>query len=320
MLTSNPGNIRYNGTGRTFVGDVDGASLMDFGELENFQFSVSTSKETMKSNRTADRSIILERETERTAQLSWGARELTKEIAALALMGSAIGSANQPAGFKDAEETALAADQHVDLGVVDVFVTRITGVITGALVAGTVVTGDISEATGKIAWTEEGLVELVNVVGTFQADEKVSVDVTNYITASGIEVSEDAVVANAAIPTIRYDAGVDYDLDADYGLLRMREDGAIVSPAFVSFDYPARSVSVFHAMEAGSVVKKVVFVSDGADGGPRYRITFWKVSIVMSGDWSLIGDGASILPFSCTVLKDTNRPAGQQFFKVEKIS
>jgi len=320
-LTSNPNNIRYNGTGRVYAAEVGGDALMDFGELENFNFNSAVSHEQMRSNRTADRSVILERESERTANLTWGARELTDKIVAMALMGSAISESAQSAGHRLADEPTLEADSYIDLGHVDVSITRVTGTITGTIAFDDTLTGADSAATAKVAWTASGLVELVNVDGDIQVGEKLELDTDNYITASGVSVARDVVVTNdAATPATRYVQGTDYDLDADYGLIRKLSSGTMGEDAAVSYNYPPVDMHTFNAMEASSVERKIMFVTDGADGGPRFRVTFWRVNVSLSGDWSLIGDGASTLPFQATVMRDLTRPVGQQFARVEKLS
>ena len=320
-LTTDADNIRYNGTGRVYVGDVGGSSFMDLGELDGFSFNVSVSKDQLKTTRSADRATILEAESEREASLSFGLQEQTEQNLKMALLGGSISSDDQGAGTVEDNSTALVSDEYVDLGKIDVFVTKLTGTITGTIECGETVTGATSGATGKIAWTESGLAELISVSGTFQTGEKAEVDGSNYITISGIEEAKDVVVCDAAVgsgtPTTRYDLGTDYSLDPHYGYLRMLSSGSISSPAYVSFDYEAVTKNYFHAMSASSVQKKVIMVTDKDDNGLRQRITFHKVNINMNGDWSMIGDGPATIPLEGTVVKDTSQAFGQEYFKLE---
>ncbi len=323
-LTSSADNIRYNGTGRAYAGDVGGASFADLGELDGFNFNLEVSKEQLKTTRTADRSVILEAESERASNLSFGLREQTEQNVLLALLGSSVVSDDQVAGTVEAEEVTLVSDEYVDLGHMDVFVTKLSGTITGSVDPGDTVTGADSEVTGTVAWSEAGLVELVDVTGTFSSGEKVEVDIDNYITISGIEIAEDVVVVDAdvdsATPTTRYEQGTDYSLDPDYGYLRMLSTGSLTSPGYVSYDYSALTRNYIHAMSASSQEKKVIFVTDADDSGLRYRYTFHKVNLTMSGDNALIGDGAGVLPMEGTVLKDTSQASGQEYYKVEIMS
>ena len=209
-LASSAGNIRYYGTGKAYAGEVGEASFDDLGELENMSFALTITTEKLKSTRNAARATIIEKETERDAVLTFGLREMTNENLKMTLLGSAINTDNQAASYVYADEigaeadVALEDDRYVELGKIRVFSTKLTGTITGTLAVGDTVTGGTSTATGQIAFKAAGYIELVNVVGTFQASEQVyeTVDV-NYITPTGIETLEDVVITDAAGTTRR---------------------------------------------------------------------------------------------------------------------
>jgi hypothetical protein len=101
-LASDTGNIRYNGTGRAYAGTVGGSNPgVDLGELENFTMSVKVTTEKVKSTRNAARATILEVETEREASLSFGLREQSEENLLMALLGTAVNTLNQAAGYAE---------------------------------------------------------------------------------------------------------------------------------------------------------------------------------------------------------------------------
>jgi hypothetical protein len=319
-LTSNPANIRFNGTGRAYAGAVAGTSFDDLGELDGINFNVEVSTETLKSTRNASRGTIIERETERNASLSFGLREMSNNNLKMVLLGSDIVAANQAAAGVFQEAKAFAADLYVDLGKVNVFVTKITGTITGALAVADLVTGALSGATGKIAYKGADHVVLVNVSGTFQSGEQIEeTEDTNYITATGIETQEDVCITSAAGDARRVQ-GTDYTIDPDYGYVRQLSSGDMTGTDVVSYDHEAVDIDYFHGMSAGSVEKKILFVTDKDDQGPRFRYTFHKVQINLNGEFPLLGDGASVLQVSGSVLKDTTQPSGQEFFKKEIMS
>jgi len=324
-LASNADNIRYYGTGRAYAGEVGGASFDDLGELENMNFALTVTTEKLKSTRNAARATIIEKETERDGVLTFGLREMTNENLKMTLLGSAINTDNQAASFVYQDEVgaeadvALEDDLYVDLGKLNVFITKLTGTITGTLAAGDTVTGDTSTATGDIAYMAAGYIELVNVSGTFQADEEVyETQGTNYITPTGIETLEDVVVTDAA-GTTRREQGDDYSLDPDYGYIRKLSAGAIIDTDVISYDYEAVTRSYIWGMSAGSVERKLIFVSDKDDNGVRQRWTFHKVNILLNGEFPLIGEGASVLAVTGTVLKDTDQASGQEYYKVETM-
>jgi len=319
-LTSNPANIRFNGTGRAYAGAVAGTSFDDLGELDGINFNVEVSTETLKSTRNASRGTIIERETERNASLSFGLREMSNNNLKMVLLGSDIVAANQAAAGVFQEAKTFAADLYVDLGKVNVFVTKITGTITGALAVADEVTGALSGATGKIAYVGADHVVLVNVSGTFQSGEAIEETAdTNYITATGIETQEDVCITSAA-GDVRRVQGTDYTIDPDYGYIRQLSSGDMTGTDVVSYDHEAVDIDYFHGMSAGSVEKKIIFVTDKDDQGPRFRYTFHKVQINLNGEFPLLGDGASVLQVSGSVLKDTTQPSGQEFFKKEIMS
>lgn len=324
-LASNVDNIRYNGTGRAYAGAVAGASFDDLGELEGLNFGITVSTEKLKSTRNASRATILEVESERDANISFGLREMSENNLLMTLLGSAINTLNQSASYVYQDEVGAAADValvddlFIDLGRLNVKSTKLTGAITGTLTVGSTVTGDTSAATGKIAFVGSGFIEVVNVVGTFQVGEQVEQTVdTIYITPTGIETLEDVIVTNAAGSTRRVQ-GTDYNLDPDYGYIRKLSDGDIVDTDVISYDYEAVNKKYIWGMSAGSVEKKLIFVSDKDDLGTRQRWTFHKVKIALNGEFPLIGDGAAVLQVNGTVLKDTSQVSGQEYYKVEMM-
>ena len=115
MLGSNVNNIRFNGTGRVYMGAVAGSSLYEIGELESLAFGMSVSTEKLSSNRNAARATILEVESEREANLNLGLRELSEQNLQVALLGGTINADNQSASYADQVVPTYVDDQFVDL-------------------------------------------------------------------------------------------------------------------------------------------------------------------------------------------------------------
>ena len=318
-LSSNAENIRYNGTGRVYAGAVGGSSFDELGDLDKFGFNLTVSTDKLKTNRNAAKATILEVEKEREASLSFGLREMTNNNLKMALLADDFNTLNQTASYVYQTVPVFADDLYIDLGHLNVFVTKLTGVITGSLAVGDTVTGDTSSVTGKIAFVGSGFIELVNVSGTFQAGEEVyETQGANYITPTGVEKLQDVVITDSTGATRRVQ-GTDYSFDSDYGYLRKLSSGGITDTDVVSYDYEAVATSYIWSMAAGSVQKKMIFVSDKNDQGPRQRWTFHKVQINLSGEFPLIGDGVAVLNVSATVLADTSQLPGQEYFKTEII-
>jgi len=322
-LASNADNIRYYGTGRAYAGEVGEESFDDLGELENINFALTVTIEKLKSTRNAARATIIEKETERDAVLTFGLREMTNENLKMTLLGSAINTDNQAAGYTYADvigtDVDLVDDRYIDLGKLNVFSTKLTGTITGELAVGDTVTGGTSEATGDIAFKAAGYIELVNVSGTFEVGEQVAeTPDTNYIVPAGIEILEDVVITDTTGADRRVQA-TDYSLDPDGAYIRKLSGGAIIDTDVISYDYEAVPRSYIWGMSAGSVERKVIFDSDKDDNGVRQRWTFHKVNILLNGEFPLIGEGASVLAVTGTVLKDSSQASGQEYYKVETM-
>jgi len=319
-LASSSDNIRYNGTGRVLVGTAStGTSFDDLGDLENLTFSMSVSKETLKTNRNATRAAILEVTSDREATLSFGLREMTNNNLKMALLSDSISTLNQSASYVYQDVPTYVDDLYIDLGHLNVYSTKLTGAISSSLTLGETMTGGTSGATGKLAYEGTGYVELVNVSGTFSSGETVTGGTSSEtVTVTGVETLDDVVVTNAAGDT-RMAAGTDYTLDPDYGYLRKLSSGSMGVTDVVSYDYEAVDKKYMWALESSSVEKKLIFMSDKDDQGPRHRWTFHKVNISLDGDFPLIGDGAAVLGVTATVLADTTQSSGQEYFKTEII-
>ncbi len=323
-IASSADNIRYNGTGRSYTAEVAGTEFEDLGELDKLNFSCKVTTESLKSTRNAARATILEVEKEREATLAFGLREVTNENLKMALLGSAINALNQSASYVAQTAKTLVDDKYIDLGHLNVFLTKLShGSISGggAFTIAETVTGGTSSATGKVGFSAAGYCELYNVSGTFVAGEVITGGTSaKTATLSGVETLEDVIVTNGDQST-RYAQGTDYSLDPDYGYIReLSATSTIVSHAVeVSYDYEAVTKNYIWGMSASSVQKKLVFVSDKDDLGPRQRWTFHKVQLNLNGDFPLIGEGAQTLQVTGTVLADTTQASGQEYYKLEMM-
>lgn len=318
-LASNVDNIRYNGTGRVYASEVGSSNPgYDLGELENLAFNIAVATEKLKSTRNAARATILEVETEREASLSFGLREQSEENLLMALLGSVVNTLNQVSGGVYQTTKTWVANQFLDMGYLNIFSTKVSGAITGALAVGETVTGDVSSKTGKVAYVGAGFIEIVEVSGSMATDTKLSKDGGNYITIAGIEVLEDPVITSSDGATRRAN-GTDYSVDPDAGYVRKLSGGALADADKVSFDYEAVARKYLWGLSAGSVTKRIVFVTDKSDQGPRQRYTFHKVQINLNGDINLIGEKQAVLDCKGSVLADNTQPAGQEFYKVEMM-
>ena len=324
-LATSTDNIRYNGTGRAYVATVASTDPgTDLGELESLTFNVTVSTEKLKSTRNAARATLLEVETEREATLTFGLREQSQLNLQMALLGGDINTLNQTASYVAQTAKTLVDDSYIDLGHLDVFLTKLSHSAPsggGVFTITETLTGGTSSATGKVGYAASGYSELYDVSGTFVAGETVTGGTSSKTaTLSGVETLEDVIVTNGDQST-RYTQGTDYSIDPDYGYIReLSATSTIVSHAVeVSYDYPAVDKQYIWANSESSVQKKLTFVTDPGDQGPRQRWTFHKVQINLSGDMSLIGEQQSVIECQGSVLADTTQASGQEYYKVEMM-
>lgn len=315
-------NMRMNGTGRLYISDVGATDPgVEVGEIDGLSDSISVSEDKIYSNRTAGKVVIGTVANETEASLSFGAREQTEFNLQMGYQAGAASDSSQLAGALDAVEKTLVEGAYLDMGKTDCFLTRLTiGAVTGGpFVAGETVTGGTSTATGKVAWTETGLLELINVTGTFVVGETLTggTSTASAAIATVNKVNDMVVTNNAATPTTRYELGTDYDLDADYGYIRKASGSTIAAAVFISADHAAMTKHTIHAMSAQGTEKRLVFVSDKNDKGRRMRYTYHRVSLTLNGEAQKIGSGEQVIPIQGTIMADTSKPTGQQFISVE---
>jgi len=317
-IASSADNIRFNGTGIAYAAAVASANPgADMGELENFSFSQAVSKDQVKSTRNAARGTILEAVKETDATLKWGLREQTDENLKMALMAASVSTANQTADGVYQTTQTWVADEYIDLGKLDVVSTKLNhGTVTGGpFVIGEIIAQADPVAEGKIAFVGAGFIEVVEVSGAFTAGEAVTVAAKS-ATLTGVATLRDAVITSADGATRRAQ-GTDYTIEPRAGYARKLTGGGVLNTDKVSFDWPAVAKKVLYGLSASTVQRKVTFVTDPDDYGPRKRYTFHKVSVSTDGEQDLLGDGTELLKCSGTVIRDTSQPAGEEYYKLE---
>ena len=311
-------NIRYNGTGIGYAATVGSANPgVDMGELDGFAFNQNVSKSQINSTRNAARAPILEAVDKTEATLTWGLKEQTEENLKMALMAASIASDNQAAGDTYQTTKAWVVDEYIDLGKLNIFSTKLShGTVTGGpFVVGEVLAQADPVAEGKIAYVGSGFVECVDVSGTFTAGEAITVAAKS-ATLTGVATQLDAVITSADGATRRVQ-GTDYTIEPKAGYARKLTGGAVIDTDKVSYDNEAVNRKIMHGLSTNTVERKIIFVTDPDDYGPRKRYTFWKVSVSPSGEMALQGDGVEVLKVGGTVIKDTTKAAGEEFYKVE---
>ena len=92
----------------------------------------------------------------------------------------------------------------------------------------------------------------------------------------------------ASAPTVRYRQGVDYDLNARTGLLRVRESCS-ADTVFLTADCESSDEQLVDALTASDVTGELLFVGQ-PDQGPGLVVQCWKVTLSLSGEVGLISE------------------------------
>jgi hypothetical protein len=322
-LGSDPTNIQYGGGMRMYWKDKTDTGWLEVGHFEALSVNPSVTKEELPGSRRASRGTIKSRVTERKVALSITPMELSTENVRMMVLAEEATQSNQLSSYQDLAALTVVDDAYVRLGHNDVSITRIpVGTISdGPFEVGETVTGGTSSATGKVAWTATGLLELVNVSGTFVAGETITGgSSTASATSASVQKVKDLVVVDAASPTTRYELGTDYDLEADEGMVRVLSTGDISGNPYVAYNYDALSGEILYQFSGGNVInKEVLIVTDKDNDGPRYELYYPSVDWTPNGEWGLLIDGNSSLPFEGTVLEDSTQASGQEYGYVKML-
>lgn len=323
ILTSDADNIRFNGTGRCFfqekMGTATWGALLEVGELENFNLSQTVTTTPMESNRTAARGTLLEVVDSTESTLTFGLREMTMRNLRMALLGGTVNTSTQTKSFFDGITKTWVDDGFLDFEKFSLRITKIPGTIVGTISQDDTVTGVDSTETGKVAYVAADHIILVNVSGAFQVGEKIEVDASNYITASGVLTLEDVCITDSTGATRRVQ-NTDYEIDPDAGFVAKLASGSIADTDKVYADYGTFTIETIHALAGSKIEGRFIFITDADDRGPRFKVSFHNVSLALDGDFPLIGDGAAIMNVTGSVLLDDTRPSGEQYYEIQKIT
>ena len=134
----------------------------------------------------------------------------------------------------------------------------------------------------------------------------------------GIARVADVVLTDkASAPTVRYRQGVDYDLNARTGLLRVRESCS-ADTVFLTADCESSDEQLVDALTASDVTGELLFVGQ-PDQGPGLVVQCWKVTLSLSGEVGLISEELASIPMTGEVLADDLNHPESPFFRVRYL-
>ena len=296
----------------------------DLGNAPSFTFNIALETLEHFSSRgglkAKDKSII----SQITPGLAFTLDEVNKENMALLTLGDTT-TVTQTAGSVAAEVVTANLDMRSDLdfrGIENWNLTYDTGTVI--FVVGEVVTGNAG-ATGIV----------LSITGTSTTGTLViaKTNATLFVTAEAITGdgtgTAGAAVVTTAVPTlsttptvlvqdsadtVTYVAGTDYEINttlSDDSIGRIKFMGSTISESdeiHVTYGHAALTYTNIAAFANTQIIGKLRFVSDNP-AGQQQELECWSVSLVPSGDTSMVGEDWSTLGFTGEILKDeTNHP------------
>ena len=225
-MTASPQTRNYlYGKGELFFRAVGSEGYDHLGNAPAFTISLTEEKlehfSSMSGTKTKDLQLV----TQKGATVAFTLEEFTTGNILRAFKGAAVAKQMQAAATVSGQSVSANKGLYTFVGKEKLGFTRLEhGTVTGGTFApGSSVVGSTSSATATVAYVTDGVLECVNVRGTFVPGEEIAASAIK-ATLQGIARVADVVLTDkASAPTVRYRQGVDYDLNARTGLLRVRE-------------------------------------------------------------------------------------------------
>ena len=305
-MTASPQTRNYlYGKGELFFRAVGSEGYDHLGNAPAFTISLTEEKlehfSSMSGTKTKDLQLV----TQKGATVAFTGAAVAKQMQAAATVSGQSVSANKGLyTFVGKEKLGFTRLEH--------------GTVTGGTFApGSSVVGSTSSATATVAYVTDGVLECVNVRGTFMPGEEIAASAIK-ATLQGIARVADVVLTDkASAPTVRYRQGVDYDLNARTGLLRVRESCS-ADTVFLTADCESSDEQLVDALTASDVTGELLFVGQ-PDQGPGLVVQCWKVTLSLSGEVGLISEELASIPMTGEVLADDLNHPESPFFRVRYL-
>ena len=319
-MTASPQTRNYlYGKGELFFRAVGSEGYDHLGNAPAFTISLTEEKlehfSSMSGTKTKDLQLV----TQKGATVAFTLEEFTTGNILRAFKGAAVAKQMQAAATVSGQSVSANKGLYTFVGKEKLGFTRLEhGTVAGGTFApGSSVVGSTSSATATVAYVTDGVLECVNVRGTFVPGEEIAASAIK-ATLQGIAHVADVVLTDkASAPTVRYRQGVDYDLNARTGLLRVRESCS-ADTVFLTADCESSDEQLVDALTASDVTGELLFVGQ-PDQGPGLVVQCWKVTLSLSGEVGLISEELASIPMTGEVLADDLNHPESPFFRVRYL-
>ena len=306
-MTASPQTRNYlYGKGELFFRAVGSEGYDHLGNAPAFTISLTEEKlehfSSMSGTKTKDLQLV----TQKGATVAFTLEEFTTGNILRAFKGAAVAKQMQAAATVSGQSVSANKGLYTFVGKEKLGFTRLEhGTVAGGTFApGSSVVGSTSSATATVAYVTDGVLECVNVRGTFVPGEEIAASAIK-ATLQGIARVADVVLTDkASAPTVRYRQGVDYDLNAD--------------TVFLTADCESSDEQLVDALTASDVTGELLFVGQ-PDQGPGLVVQCWKVTLSLSGEVGLISEELASIPMTGEVLADDLNHPESPFFRVRYL-
>lgn len=319
-MTASPQTRNYlYGKGELFFRAEGGEGYDHLGNAPAFTINLTEEKLEHFSSMSGTKVKDLQLVTQKGATLAFTLEEFSTGNILRAFKGAAVAREMQDAGTINARPVTVNKGLYTLIGKEKLGFTRLEHgpASGGSFAAGNTVTGGTSSATATVAYADGGVLECVGVGGVFTPGETISASGVSAALRSVSRVADVVLTEKASSPTVRYRLGVDYDLNARSGLLRVRESCA-AETVYVTADCESCDAQLVDALTASNVTGELLFVGQ-PDQGPGLIVQCWKVTLSLSGEVGLVSEELASIPMSGEVLADDLNHPESPFFRVRYL-
>lgn len=119
-------------------------------------------------------------------------------------------------------------------------------------------------------------------------------------------------------------SGTDYVLEADSGLVKIIDGGAIVNgdDIAIEFDAPALTIDQIRIAKSGPKIAHLLYLADDANTGgvaAKDRLEIWRVDVAPEGELQFISDDYGAFSLSMKVLTDSENHPDDPYGTLDRI-
>lgn len=268
-MTASPQTRNYlYGKGELFFRAVGSEGYDHLGNAPAFTISLTEEKlehfSSMSGTKTKDLQLV----TQKGATVAFTLEEFTTGNILRAFKGAAVAKQMQAAATVSGQSVSANKGLYTFVGKEKLGFTRLEhGTVAGGTFApGSSVVGSTSSATATVAYVTDGVLECVNVRGTFVPGEEIAASAIK-ATLQGIARVADVVLTDkASAPTVRYRQGVRLTISTPAPDCCASRESCSADTVFLTADCESSDEQLVDALTASDVIGELLFVGQPIRG------------------------------------------------------